>query len=118
MLVLDTTILIDALHRKDGALIKIIELEETKETLCTTNVDRVADLAAFHSMVSILPSFCRAGSRPSATCDRRCTRAGDCNKLTNGCTALLMKKPLSAGSRSCKVNYCEILLSLQLKGRE
>lgn len=65
MLVLDTTILIDALHRKDGALIKIIELEETKETLCTTNVDRFAHLAAFHFMVSILPSLCRAGSRPS-----------------------------------------------------
>ena len=39
MLVLDTTILIDALHKKDAALRKIIELEETKETICTTQIN-------------------------------------------------------------------------------
>ncbi|MHB8118191.1 MAG: type II toxin-antitoxin system VapC family toxin [Methanothrix sp.] len=39
MLVLDTTILIDALHRKDAALRKIIELEETEETICTTQIN-------------------------------------------------------------------------------
>jgi len=39
MLVLDTTILIDALHRKEAALRKIIELEETKETICTTQIN-------------------------------------------------------------------------------
>ncbi|HUS75762.1 MAG TPA: type II toxin-antitoxin system VapC family toxin [Methanothrix sp.] len=39
MLVLDTTILIDALHRKDAALRKIVELEETEETLCTTQIN-------------------------------------------------------------------------------
>ena len=35
MLVLDTTILIDALHEKSTALRKIIELEESEETICT-----------------------------------------------------------------------------------
>jgi tRNA(fMet)-specific endonuclease VapC len=39
MLVLDTTILIDALHKKDAALRKIIELEEAKETICTTQIN-------------------------------------------------------------------------------
>lgn len=39
MLVLDTTILIDALHRRKAALKKIIELEETKETICTTQIN-------------------------------------------------------------------------------
>jgi tRNA(fMet)-specific endonuclease VapC len=39
MLVFDTTILIDALHKKDAALRKIIELEETKETICTTQIN-------------------------------------------------------------------------------
>jgi predicted nucleic acid-binding protein len=39
MMVLDTTILIDALHRKEAALRKIVELEETKETLCTTQIN-------------------------------------------------------------------------------
>ena len=39
MLVLDTTILIDALHRKDAALRKIVELEETDETICTTQIN-------------------------------------------------------------------------------
>jgi tRNA(fMet)-specific endonuclease VapC len=39
MLVLDTTILIDALHRKKAALEKIIELEETQETICTTQIN-------------------------------------------------------------------------------
>ena len=39
MLVLDTTILIDALHWKDAALRKIVELEETDETICTTQIN-------------------------------------------------------------------------------
>jgi tRNA(fMet)-specific endonuclease VapC len=39
MLVLDTTILIDALHRKKDALRKIVELEETEETICTTQIN-------------------------------------------------------------------------------
>jgi len=39
MLVLDTTILIDALHRKKAALRKITELEEADETLCTTQIN-------------------------------------------------------------------------------
>jgi tRNA(fMet)-specific endonuclease VapC len=39
MLVLDTTILIDALHRKEAALRKIVELEETGETICTTQIN-------------------------------------------------------------------------------
>ena len=39
MLVLDTTILIDALHRKKAALRKIVELEETGETICTTQIN-------------------------------------------------------------------------------
>jgi predicted nucleic acid-binding protein len=39
MLVLDTTILIDALRRKDAALRKIVELEESEETICTTQIN-------------------------------------------------------------------------------
>ncbi len=39
MIVIDTSVLIDALHRKQAALRKIIELEETGETLCTTQVN-------------------------------------------------------------------------------
>ncbi len=39
MLVLDTTILVDALHRKAAALRKIVELEETEETICTTQIN-------------------------------------------------------------------------------
>jgi len=39
MLVLDTTILIDALRRKEAALRKIAELEEAEETICTTQVN-------------------------------------------------------------------------------
>jgi tRNA(fMet)-specific endonuclease VapC len=39
MLVLDTTILIDALRRKKAALRKIAELEETEETICTTQIN-------------------------------------------------------------------------------
>jgi predicted nucleic acid-binding protein len=39
MLVLDTTILIDALHEKSTALRKIIELEESTETICTTQIN-------------------------------------------------------------------------------
>ncbi len=39
MLVLDTTILIDALHGKKAALRKIVELEETGETICTTQIN-------------------------------------------------------------------------------
>lgn len=39
MLVLDTTILIDALHGKRAALKKIMELEETEETICTTQIN-------------------------------------------------------------------------------
>ena len=39
MIVIDTSVLIDALHRKQAALRKILELEETGETLCTTQVN-------------------------------------------------------------------------------
>jgi len=39
MLVLDTTILIDALRRNRAALRKIAEIEETEETVCTTQVN-------------------------------------------------------------------------------
>jgi tRNA(fMet)-specific endonuclease VapC len=39
MLVLDTTILIDAMHRKNAALRKIVELEETGETICITQIN-------------------------------------------------------------------------------
>jgi tRNA(fMet)-specific endonuclease VapC len=39
MLVLDTTILIDALHGKRTALGKIIELEKMDETICTTQIN-------------------------------------------------------------------------------
>lgn len=39
MLVLDTTILIDALHEKGIALRKIIELEESEELICTTQIN-------------------------------------------------------------------------------
>ena len=39
MIIIDTSVLIDALHRKDAALRKIKELEETGETLCTTQIN-------------------------------------------------------------------------------
>ncbi len=39
MLIIDTSTLIDALHRKDAAIKKILELEETGETLCTTQIN-------------------------------------------------------------------------------
>ena len=39
MIVIDTSVLIDALHRKDAALRKIMELEEMSETLCLTQVN-------------------------------------------------------------------------------
>jgi predicted nucleic acid-binding protein len=39
MIVIDTSVLIDALHRKQAALRKIKELEETGETLCTTQIN-------------------------------------------------------------------------------
>jgi tRNA(fMet)-specific endonuclease VapC len=39
MLVLDTTILIDALHEKREALRKIIELDESDETICITQIN-------------------------------------------------------------------------------
>jgi tRNA(fMet)-specific endonuclease VapC len=39
MIVIDTSVLIDALHRKQSALRKILELEETGETLCTTQIN-------------------------------------------------------------------------------
>jgi tRNA(fMet)-specific endonuclease VapC len=39
MLVLDTTILIDALHGRKTALEKIIELEKMDETICTTQLN-------------------------------------------------------------------------------
>jgi tRNA(fMet)-specific endonuclease VapC len=39
MLVLDTTILIDALRGKDAALRKIAELGKTEETICTTQIN-------------------------------------------------------------------------------
>ncbi len=38
MLVLDTTILIDALRCNQAALRKIAEIEETEETVCATQV--------------------------------------------------------------------------------
>jgi predicted nucleic acid-binding protein len=39
MLVLDTTILVDALHGRKAALRKIVELEEAGETICTTQIN-------------------------------------------------------------------------------
>lgn len=39
MLIIDTSVLIDALHRKDAAIRKIQELEEAGETLCTTQIN-------------------------------------------------------------------------------
>ena len=39
MMVLDTTILIDALHGKQAALGKIVELEQAKETICITQIN-------------------------------------------------------------------------------
>jgi len=39
MIVIDTSVLIDALHRKQAALRKIKELEETGETLFTTQIN-------------------------------------------------------------------------------
>jgi predicted nucleic acid-binding protein len=39
MIVIDTSVLIDALHRKQAALRKIRQLEETGETLCTTQIN-------------------------------------------------------------------------------
>jgi tRNA(fMet)-specific endonuclease VapC len=39
MIVIDTSVLIDALHRKDAALRKILELEEMGEALCITQVN-------------------------------------------------------------------------------
>jgi tRNA(fMet)-specific endonuclease VapC len=39
MIVIDTSVLIDALHRNEAALRKIRELEEAGETLCTTQVN-------------------------------------------------------------------------------
>jgi predicted nucleic acid-binding protein len=39
MLVLDTTILIDALRRNQTALRKIAEIEETEQIVCTTQVN-------------------------------------------------------------------------------
>lgn len=39
MLVFDTSILIDALHRKEAAIRKILELEDTGETICTTQIN-------------------------------------------------------------------------------
>ena len=39
MIVIDTSVLIDALHRKQAALRKILKLEETGETLCTTQIN-------------------------------------------------------------------------------
>jgi tRNA(fMet)-specific endonuclease VapC len=39
MIVIDTSVLIDALHRRQAPLRKILELEETGETLCTTQIN-------------------------------------------------------------------------------
>lgn len=39
MIVIDTSVLIDALHRKNTALRKIRELEENGETLCITQIN-------------------------------------------------------------------------------
>ena len=39
MIVIDTSVLIDSLHRKQAALRKILELEETGETSCTIQIN-------------------------------------------------------------------------------
>ncbi|MFB3766613.1 MAG: type II toxin-antitoxin system VapC family toxin [Methanotrichaceae archaeon] len=39
MLVFDTSILIDALHKNEAAVRKILELEDTGETICTTQIN-------------------------------------------------------------------------------
>ncbi len=39
MLIIDTSILVDALHRKETTIRKILELEKTGETLCTTQIN-------------------------------------------------------------------------------
>ena len=39
MIVIDTSILIDALHRKNSALRKILELQAAGEVLCTTQIN-------------------------------------------------------------------------------
>jgi len=39
MIIIDTSVLIDALHRKDSALIKIRDMEATGEVLCTTQIN-------------------------------------------------------------------------------
>lgn len=39
MIIIDTSVLIDALHRKDSALIQIRDLEATGEVLCTTQIN-------------------------------------------------------------------------------
>jgi tRNA(fMet)-specific endonuclease VapC len=39
MLIIDTSVLIDALHKKEGIIRKIRELEETGEMLCTTQIN-------------------------------------------------------------------------------
>ncbi len=39
MFVLDTAVLIDALHRKKAALRKIVELEDKDETICTPQIN-------------------------------------------------------------------------------
>ena len=39
MIVIDTSVLIDALHRKEDAIRKILELEEAGESLCTTQAN-------------------------------------------------------------------------------
>jgi predicted nucleic acid-binding protein len=39
MIIIDTSVLIDALHRKDSALIKIRGLEAIGEVLCTTQIN-------------------------------------------------------------------------------
>jgi predicted nucleic acid-binding protein len=39
MIIIDTSVLIDALHKEHAALRKIAELEESGETLCTTQIN-------------------------------------------------------------------------------
>jgi len=39
MLVFDTSLLVDALHRKGTAIKKILELEGSGETICTTQIN-------------------------------------------------------------------------------
>jgi predicted nucleic acid-binding protein len=39
MMIIDTSVLIDALHKKETAIKRILELEKNGETLCTTQMN-------------------------------------------------------------------------------